>query len=259
MPDQEEGRRLFALSLDIVAGMAEDKGAADVVRCLVGSDFFHFGYAPMAFIALCRAEPNNYPDHLPLLRNDFADLHQETGTKSVHITVKRFAHYVTPKIIADNLWRLGITVKPGDEILSDNWLGKAMFVESDAPFTVDKVKENFQIRRRDRRKDEGNAWFKVHPYFPRDPNQKSWRSAHPLNMFLTHCIEHNGGSSIWGDIDFPQLDEKLQKTADQPHDKIAPMDVQVFSMQFDLGIKTTKPKQNSHHTKGDRHEQAFLQ
>ncbi|MCK5320603.1 hypothetical protein KAJ61_04395 [Candidatus Parcubacteria bacterium] len=120
MLEHNEGQELFALTLGIVAGMSPHHSAGDVMRLLVDSRFFRYNYAPMAFIALCRAEPKEFPEHLRFLRRHFTKLHQKEGTNNAFITARRFVKYVDPAIIEDKLWQI--------DFKDDNWLVTAMTV-----------------------------------------------------------------------------------------------------------------------------------
>jgi len=93
MPDRDEGRKLFALAIDVVAGMAPASGTADTLRNFVGSVFFRPGYAPLALVALCRAEPERFTEHLSLLRGHFAKLRTDHGVGNAAITARLVAHY----------------------------------------------------------------------------------------------------------------------------------------------------------------------
>ncbi len=142
IPDNNEGNELFALSLDIVSGMAPYPDIGNTVRQLVGSSFFKSDYAPLAFYALFRAEPDRFPDHLELLRYDFTNLHKEKGTRTSFITALRFVQYVDLETISKNLWWLYLTRNPDvvGTLTSDNWFGEALFVGEKAPLLLTPMK-----------------------------------------------------------------------------------------------------------------------
>ena len=201
MPDYNEGRELFALTLDIIAGMSPAHGTGDVVRRLVGSSFFQPGYAPRAFIALCRAEPEKFPMHLKLLRGHFTDLHQKEGTDDAFITARRFVQYVDFAVIARNLWRLYLCARPDiDALNTDNWLVEAMvvddrtpplilldaealFVDARAPLILDKDGDDFVIARRDREPIPQGWEINL------EEDRKEWDHVDDVRRFLTRCLE----------------------------------------------------------------------
>ena len=156
MPRQEDGGDLFALALDIVAGMAPGTGVTDALHHLVNSSFFLPDHSPMAFIALCRTDPEHFPEHLKLLRGFFEALHRHSGRAGgATITTRRFVHYVPLDIIARRLCHLELTVDPAiDELKTDNWLGYAFFVGDDAALSLRRANEQFQILRRDSERPE---------------------------------------------------------------------------------------------------------
>ncbi len=148
--ENNSGSELFALTLDVVGGMSSVSEDGKVMRNLVNSNFFKFDYSPMAFISLCQSEPEKFPDHLKLLRKDFAKMHKEKGTNNAYITAKRFVHYVDTKIIADNLYlaKLIPLVNP-ENFDNDNWLGQAMFIGKNTSLELKCVKDNFFISKPD--------------------------------------------------------------------------------------------------------------
>ncbi|KJU85184.1 hypothetical protein MBAV_002622 [Candidatus Magnetobacterium bavaricum] len=179
------GSELFALTLDIVAGMSPADNVGDVLRRLTGSSFFRDGYAPMAFIALCRAEPGQFPEHLALLRGNFTKLHEKTGTKNAYLTARRFAHYVDMSIIANNIERCSF-VRDINDLTTDNWLGKALFVGEKASLALQKQRNVFKIARIDRKKK--GRFFEV--------RSVSLDSYYDLDDFLDSCIEANMPDTI---------------------------------------------------------------
>jgi hypothetical protein len=185
MPEHNEGRELFALTLDIVAGMSPAHGVGDAVRRLVGSSFFQPGYAPRAFIALCRAEPEKFPMHLKLLRGHFTDLHQKEGTDDAFITARRFVQYVDLAVIGRNLWRLHICARPDiDTLNTDNWLVEAMAVDDrTTPLMLDKNGDDFVIARRDQ-KPIPQGW-KINL----EKDRKAWDRVDDVRRFLNRCLE----------------------------------------------------------------------
>lgn len=149
IPYNNEGNELFALSLDIVSGMAPYSDVGDIVRRLAGSSFFKSDYAPLAFFALFRTEPDKFPDHLKLLRPDFTKLHKNRGTRTSFITALRFVQYVDLETISKNLWWLYLTMNPQivDTFTSDNWIGEALFAGEKAPLLLTKDAHFYLSRR----------------------------------------------------------------------------------------------------------------
>lgn len=186
MPELNEGRELFALTLDIVAGMSPAHGVGDAVRRLVGSSFFQPGYAPRAFIALCRAEPEEFPMHLKLLRGHFTDLHQKEGTDDAFITARRFVQYVDSAVIARNLWRLHLCARPDvDALNTDNWLAEAMAFNDSAPLMMKKDGDDFVIVRRDRKPNPQEWEINL------EEDRKEWDHVDDVRRFLNRCLRNN--------------------------------------------------------------------
>lgn len=161
MPDRDEGRELFALAIDVVAGMAPASGTADTLRNFVGSVFFRPGYAPLALVALCRAEPERFTEHLSLLRGHFAKLHTDHGVGNAAITARRVAHYVPLNVMASSLKAFELAVAVPD---SNRWLVDALFVGEESPLEIN-VKQNVMFL--DRRGGEGREAVQ----FPEGPEQ----------------------------------------------------------------------------------------
>jgi len=132
LKDASERKEFFALTLDIVSGMSPADGVTHTIQLLIGAkNLFLDGYAPMAFIALCRATPEKFLEHLNLLRGSFLELHREKGEKNAFITAKRFVHYVPIEIITEKLWQMKE---------ADKWLVKALFVGDEAPLQITVIK-----------------------------------------------------------------------------------------------------------------------
>jgi hypothetical protein len=133
-----ETRDLFAFALEIVAGMAPGADVAAALRHLTGTPHFEPGYVPMVFIALCRAQPERFPEHLEHLRPYFAALHRtESDLAGVELTARRFAHYVPLDTIAENLYRLQYSLNPSAPPWAlDNWLVNALFRGDRAPLAL---------------------------------------------------------------------------------------------------------------------------
>ena len=202
MPEYNEGRELFALTLDIVAGMSPAHGVGDAVRRLVGSSFFQPGYAPRAFIALCRAEPEEFPMHLKLLRGHFTDLHQKKGTDDAFITARRFVQYVDFLVIGRNLWRLYLCARPDvDALNTDNWLVEAMAVDDRAPLILDKDGDAFVLASRDREPTPKKWGINL------EEDWKVWDHVDDVRRFLNRCLEHNR-SKMWEKIDMAKVVKK---------------------------------------------------
>lgn len=203
MPEYNEGRELFALTLDIVAGMSPAHGVGDAVQRLVGSSFFQPGYAPRAFIALCRAQPEEFPMHLELLRGHFTNLHQKEGTDDAFITARRFVQYVDSAVIARNLWRLHLCARPDvDALNTDNWLVEAMAVDGRTPLMLDKHDDDFVIARRDQ-KPILQEWE-----INLEEGRKEWDHVDDVRIFLNQCLERNR-SKMWKEVDMSEVGKKL--------------------------------------------------
>lgn len=130
-----EGEKLFALSLNIIAGMSPAHKVSEAIRSLIGAVNFQYTLAPLAFLGLCQAEPKKFPQHLDLLRKSFSLLHKDKQQleKSFY-TIKRFVKLVDLKTIADNLAKLFIINDPTIEYEeTDKWLIDGMFLRQDAP------------------------------------------------------------------------------------------------------------------------------
>ncbi len=124
----EERQEFFALVLNIVAELTPAHGAVHTLRKLIGvKELFYYSYAPMVFIALCRAEPEKIISHLDLLRDHFRTLYLNEGYTGTYTTARRIVHYVAPEIIARNLWQFKE---------EDQWLLKALFSGNQAPLTI---------------------------------------------------------------------------------------------------------------------------
>lgn len=145
MPDRNEGRELFALAIDIVAGMAPASGTSDALRSLTDSAFFRPEYAPLVLIALCRSEPNRLVDHLALLRNYFAALHAIKGAGNAAMTARRVVHYVSLNQLASSLKAFELA----DVSKNDQWLVKALFFGDGAPLEIHSKHGATFISRRD--------------------------------------------------------------------------------------------------------------
>jgi len=192
--EHNEGRELFALSLNIVAGMSPAYGVGDTVRRLVSSSFFQPDYAPMAFVALCRAEPEEFYKHLELLRGSFSALHRDRGTNDAYITARRFVQYVDLEVIGRNFWHLYLCSKPGiDTFSTDNWLAEALFLCDNAPLLLDKFHDDYIIARHDKMN-----WKQISPCHVKINLEKGvWEHRshlYDVNQFLNQCLKH-----IWPD------------------------------------------------------------
>jgi len=188
LPEHNECRELFALTLNIVGGMSPAKGVGENVRGLVGSSYFRPGYAPTAFIALCRAEPEKFHKHLELLRGYFAALHREAGMDNIYLTARRFAQFVDLSLIQKNLWQLYLSLRPGTDLLStDNWLVKALINVEKAPFLLDKEGDCFYIARRDREQTQ-EKWKILLP----EKSVELWTHLDDVRYFLNKCLEGKG-------------------------------------------------------------------
>lgn len=131
--DKKKRKELFANILSTTCGMSKyqetryDK-VPDLIRELKGNPHFEFGYSPMAFIALSRAEPDTFYRHLALLRKDFSRLLKRDGTEDIHITGHRFIHYVGIERLFSNFDEMSFCPQDSNRILNyDNWLIHAVF------------------------------------------------------------------------------------------------------------------------------------
>ena len=186
MPEDDAGREIFALTLDIIAGMSPSHNVGYVVRRLVASSFFQVDYAPRAFIALCHAEPERFPEHLDLLRSSFAELHKKAGLDGTDITARRFAQYVDVAVIAHNLYHVFLSQDPSvfPYLNTDNWFGDALFLCSNSPFYLIMRGGSFLIARRQQEAIE-QTWEIELEGLP------AWDRVYEVRKFLMHCLESN--------------------------------------------------------------------
>jgi len=176
---------LFALSLDIISGMAPYCEVGNALRQLEASTFFRPQYAPMTFIALCRAEPDNFLDHFDLLRSHFFNFHKEKGKNGTTITTRRFVHCVNLELISKKIWWLNLTSRPGadNQKHCDNWFGEALFLADDAPLRLTKG-DHFYISRNTER--EGKKYKIAIPYTDTSPKQSH---EYDIRKYLNSLIE----------------------------------------------------------------------
>lgn len=152
LQDNPEGDELFALAFDVFAGMSETYKAGNNIRKLISSSNFKSEYAPMAFIALCTAEPDNFIEHIALLRRAFSVLHSEKGTTGSVYTALRFVNHVVLETIGSRLLELKLSDEPSPSSTeNDNWLVTALICLNESPLDLDKDDEMgvFFINRRD--------------------------------------------------------------------------------------------------------------
>jgi hypothetical protein len=209
--EHSKGRELFALSLNIVAGMSPAYGVGDTVRRLVNSSFFQPGYAPMAFVALCRAEPEEFYKHLALLRGSFSALHRNRGTNDAYITAHRFVQYVDLEVIGRNFRQLYLCSKPGiDTFSTDNWLGEAMFIGDNAPLLLDKFHDDYIIARHDKMN-----WKQIsqsHVKINLEKGVQEHRShLYDVNQFLNQCLKHTWPDQRSDVLNSEELQSKLKE------------------------------------------------
>jgi len=196
MPENNEAKDLFNLTLDIVSGLSRVHGAGDTIRHLVASSYFQPFYAPRAFVALCRAEPKKFIEHLKLLRNAFTVLHSKIGTDDVFITAHRIAQYVNPKIIAANIRNLNLSIRPGIDVLKyDNWLVDALFVNDKtnnypSPLLLER---DFVIVRRSQRQ------FQKPVKVDLECASDEWDHVDNVRRSLNKILE-NVNSNMWAEI-----------------------------------------------------------
>ena len=211
LSEHNKGCELFALSLDIVAGMSPAYGVVDTVRRLVSSSFFQPGYAPRAFVALCRAEPEEFYKHLELLRGSFSVLHRDKGTNDAYITANRFVQYVDLEVIGRNFWHLYLCTKPGIDTLStDNWLGEALFIGDNAPLLLDKFNDDYIIARYDKEMN----WKQVSPSDVKinlEGGWEFWSHRDDVRRFLNQCLKHISQKEYSIIVGSKELQSKLNK------------------------------------------------
>lgn len=203
IPQNNEGHELFALSLDIVSGMAPYLDIGNVVRQLVGSRFFSPDYAPMVFIALCRTEPDHFPDHFKFLRSDFSILHKNRGTHGAYLTAIRFVQYVDLATISQNLWLLYLTMHPNITIKtnSDNWFGEALFVGEKAPLIL--TKENhFYIQR-----TSGQYEKKYKVIIPHTDTSANQSHDNDVRKFLNYIVGITQKKELHSVMNEPDIEE----------------------------------------------------
>jgi len=139
MQDNPDGDEIFAHALDVFASMSETYKAGDNIRQLISSRNFKPEYAPMASISLCIAEPEDFIEHMDLLRKAFSALHSETGTSGSVYTAIRFVSHVDLETIGRRLFELELSDKPNrSQIDNDNWWVTALFCLQDSPLGLDK-------------------------------------------------------------------------------------------------------------------------
>lgn len=187
LPANEMTQDLFFDALDTVAGMAAPGSKAmDCMHSLIYSSFFQPEYADFALIALCRASPEEFPQHLEMLRGH---IHQLLTQHIVEIdqlqaVAWQFVETIPVNVIADHLVQLKLSsIDENDP--SDEWMVEALFGGNEPPLIygiMGKVsqEEVLAIRRRDRAeqkpvplKTTGSTtdsalcrlYEKLHPYY----------------------------------------------------------------------------------------------
>ncbi|GEM_PF-4937769 len=147
---EEKDKELFPIGLYIISEMSSGYRVADYLRDLVNSSKFEFSLAPLAFLGLCRAEPEKFPEHLELLRYHFYKLHEnKKELEKAYCTAKRFVQSVGVKNIAENLSKIYIKLSPQPNEATDNWLVDSLFLGYNAPLLLQKEHEEFYIRKKD--------------------------------------------------------------------------------------------------------------
>jgi hypothetical protein len=147
-----EGNRynidLFAVALDIVKSLSNCYSGGDAIRKLIGSFYFRSVYAPKAFIALCFSEPEMYPKHLKLLRNNFYEMHCVLSAKrDAYITARRFVNCVNMQVIANKFIDIILSDVPDITLRTDNWFANCLFVGENAPLKIIKKENEYYIGR----------------------------------------------------------------------------------------------------------------
>lgn len=153
--DGDKKKQIFIKALDVVKRLSDCSIGPNYIKRMIGCQYFSYKYAPMAFIALCRSDPVNYPDHLYLLRYHFNLLHKDINDKAnMHITAKRFLSYVDMEIFCEKYFDLHLSDKPGAILVSDNWFAEAMFKGELAPLIIYKISDVYIVA-----KKEGSASY----------------------------------------------------------------------------------------------------
>jgi len=139
----------FVIAMDVVKQLSKNNSfdikTGNPMRRLVLSQYFKSIYAPKAFISLCQSEPNNFPLHLKLLRENFFEIHQDSSD-NVHITAKRFLLYVGLESIANYFNQMKL-IRWGEHIPpSDDWLINALFIGDHAQLDLIKIDSIYYIR-----------------------------------------------------------------------------------------------------------------
>ena len=181
MPSQQEGKELFALTIDIVAGMSPGYHASDCLENLIHSSFFLPEYAPMAFIGLCRAKPDQFPVHLEKLQSDFNALHKKQAAENTHITARRLVHYVPLNVIAKHLYSLEFATESSindNDNDNDNWLVDALFLGERAPLGLEYNQQGYHLFRFDL---IANQASKSHQIVSKENR--------PLESYLEHILQ----------------------------------------------------------------------
>ncbi len=139
---QEKQREIFGFILNVTCGMSRYQETRynkipGLIRNLKDNPHFDSNYSPMTFIALCSAEPDTFYEHLALLREDFAKLHKDKGTKDIYITGHQFIYYVGLERLFSSYEELSFCPPDSDRTLDyDNWLIHAVFAVKE--ITTDK-------------------------------------------------------------------------------------------------------------------------
>ncbi len=132
---------LFVIAMDVVCHLSERPYSGDNIRRLVQSNYFKSIYAPKVFISLCKSEPERYPEHLKLLKNDFFKIHKRS-LKNIHITANRFILYVRLEIIAKYFDQISLSE---DNQPNDNWLIAELFRGDDSLLFYEKINSFWYI------------------------------------------------------------------------------------------------------------------
>ena len=86
--NKHKGTRGLFLNILIFGNIACTK-KAEILRRIIKSEYFVPEFAPLALVGLSRAEPENFLNHLELLRDHFVKLHQEKrNLKNSTLTAK---------------------------------------------------------------------------------------------------------------------------------------------------------------------------
>jgi hypothetical protein len=131
----EMTQNLFFDALDTVAGMAAPGSKAmDCLHSLIYSSFFQPEYADFALIALCRASPEEFPQHLKMLHGHIHQLltRHVINADQLQSIAWQFVETIPVNVIAKHLVQLKLSsIDENDP--SDEWMVEALFGGNEPP------------------------------------------------------------------------------------------------------------------------------